>query len=541
MGKRSLVVLAIVAALVLGGCGGSSNHAGGTKANKVTTSTEGKPVPGGDLAIGLGAETDGWNPTSDQWSGDSYYVAQTIFDPIAAYNSAGVVEPYLAKSLTHNANYTVWTIGLRSGIKFQNGQALNAAAVALQLNMCKSSLLVSQAVIPMRNAVVVNNLTVQVNMNTSWAAFPAVMAAQPGFIAAPAQLKAASPANSDDPIGTGPFSFVSWQQNSALVVKKNPNYWRTGEPYVNQITFDVIVEPTTSLDELESGEIQFMATAEASQIKSPPSGFDEQITYPQAPTFVMLNTAEAPLNNLDLRLALEYATNQQSILQSIDLGLGSVATEPYGPTSPWYVPSGYPTKPNLTKAKQYLDDYLAQTHTKLPVKFTLGCTNESTNQQAMLLLQAQWQAIGIDVNPTSTEEATFIDDAVVGGYQADCWAQFGEVDPDLDATWWWSANAHPVGSIALNFARLKDATTDHYLTLGEATTNMAQRKADYGQVWKQFAAQAPYIWLGRGPVALLWSPKVHGVGDGTLPNGQAAYPDVKAGVVTPIDQLWLSS
>jgi peptide/nickel transport system substrate-binding protein len=334
---------------------------------------------------------------------------------------------------------------------------------------------------------------------------------------------------------------VSWVQNSSLVVKKNPHYWRSGYSHVNQITFYVITDPTTRLDELESGQIQFMYTAQASQIKSPPSGFDVENTYPQAPVFVMLNTDEAPLNNLDLRLALEYATNQQSIEQSIDLGLGSIATEPYGPTSPWYVPSGYPTKPDLTKAKQYLDDYLSQTHSTLPVKFNLGCTNVSTNEQAMLLLQAQWQTIGIDVNTTTTEQATFIDDAVLGSYQADCWTQFGSIDPDLDSTWWWSQNAHPVGQISLNFARLKDTTTDQNLTVGQASSNQATRKNAYGQVWKQFTDEAPYIWLGRGPVALMWSPKLHGVGEGTLPNGQAQYPNSKGTEDAPIDQLWLSS
>jgi peptide/nickel transport system substrate-binding protein len=542
MRKRALIVLALVAAIVIGGCGGPSHSSAKTTTSpkNTTTTTEAKPVAGGSLAVGLDAETDGWNPTSDQWSGASYYVAQTIFDPLAAYNSAGVIEPYLAKTITHNAAYTVWTITLPAGVSFQNGQPLNAAAVALQLNMCKKSLLVSQALIPMKNAVVVNNLTVQVNMTTSWAAFSAVLASQPGYIAAPAQLEATGSANSNDPIGTGPFSFVSWVPNSALVVKKNPNYWRKGYPYLNQITFDVITNPTSRLQELESGEIQFMYTAEASQIKSPPSGFEVADTYPQNPDFVMLNTDAAPLNNLDLRLALEYATNQQSIETAIDLGLGTIATEPYGPTSPWYVPSGYPTKPNLTLAKQYLNDYLKQTHTTLPVKFTLGCTNVSTYQQAMLLLQAQWGAIGIDVNPTSTEQATFIDDAVLGSYQADCWTQFGSIDPDLDATWWWSQNAHPIGQISLNFARLEDPTTDQNLTIGQASSDQATRKTAYGKVWQQFTKEAPYIWLGRGPVALLWSPKLQGVGDGTLPNGQAQYPNSK-GLDAPIDQLWLSN
>jgi peptide/nickel transport system substrate-binding protein len=541
MKKRTLVVLAMILSIVLAACGGSTHKgAGSNSTGQSTSTTEGKPVDGGNLSIGLDAETNGWNPAASQWSAPSYYVAETIFDPLAAYNSAGNVEPFLAKTITHSADYKTWTIGLRPGVKFQNGQPLNAAAVVLQLTLCKQSGLVGQALLPMVNAVAVNPLTVQVNMSTPWVAFPAVLAGQPGFMAAPAQLKAPAAAAANKPIGTGAFSFVSWVPNATLVVKKNPNYWRTGLPHVNQITFRVITDPTARLQALQSGQIQFMYTAEASQIKTPPSGLQEELQHGQAPDFIMLNTDAAPLNNLDLRLALEYATNQQVINQAISLGIGSVATEPYAPGNRWYVPSGYPSSPNLTKAKQYIQDYLHQMHTSLPIKFTLGCTTVATYTQAMDLVQAQWQQIGVDVNLTTTEQATYIDNAVFGNYQANCWTQFGSEDPDIDATWWLSTNAHPDGQVALNFARLSDPITDHYLTIARETPVLSQRQADYGQVWKQFAQQAPYIWLGRAPDAIIYSPSVQGVNDAVLPSGDKALP-VSAGSIVPVDQLWLSS
>jgi ABC-type transport system substrate-binding protein len=158
----------------------------------------------------------------------------------------------------------------------------------------------------------------------------------------------------------------------------------------------------------------------------------------------------------------------------------------------------------------------------------------------MQLVQAQWAQIGVDVSLQYTEQATYINNAIVGSYQANCWTQFGDIDPDIDATWWLSANAHPDGAIALNFARLSDPTTDAALQVGRTSPSYAVRKAAYGKVWQQFAEQAPYIWLGRGPNALVSAPTLHGLGQATLAGGQKQ--DSLDSDATPwIDQLWLSS
>ncbi|MFZ0172040.1 MAG: ABC transporter substrate-binding protein, partial [Acidimicrobiales bacterium] len=345
-----------------------------------------------------------------------------------------------------------------------------------------------------------------------------------------------------DPIGTGPFIFKQWIVDSTLTVTKNPNYWRPGVTHVDKIVFHVITDPTTRLQSLQSGQIQFMYTDEAAQIKQVEGQTTDSmyVQHLDVPAFIMLNTDSAPLNNLKLRLALEYATNQEQVNSSIELGLGSVVTEPYAAASPWYVPSGYPTQPNDAKAEQLVAEYHQETKTSGPVKFTLGCTSAGTNPEAMQLVQAQWAKVGIDVTLSYTEQATYINNAIFGSYQANCWIQFGDIDPDIDATWWLSANAHPDGQPALNFARLSDSTTDAELQIGRTNPNFAIRKAAYGKVWQQFALEAPYIWLSRGPNGLVSGPTLHGLGQATLPGGQQ-QDSLGSDAIVPIDQLWLSS
>lgn len=544
MRKRAWLLATVAVALMAAGCAKGSSTPGGSgpsggSGNKGTAL---HPQNGGILNVGLGAETDGWNPTSSEWAGNSYLEAQTFFDPLAAFNSKGAAVPYLAKSITHSANYKTWTIGLRPGIKFSNGQPCNAAAVVLQLTKDKQSILVGQALGPMVNAVAKNNLTVQVNMSETWPEFAGVLAGQAGYMAAPAQLDASGSASTQHPIGTGPFIFQSWTQNSTLTVTRNPHYWRSGLPHVNEIVFHIYTDPTTAVQALQSGQIQWMYTSEAAQIKQlqAAKSYGMYLQYLDTPVFIMINTDAAPLNNVALRQALEYATNQQQLNSVIDLNMGSVVTEPYKQGSKWYVPSGYPTKPNLTKAKQLIATYHSQTHTSGPVKFTLGCTPSGTNPQAMSLVQQQWQKIGVDVNLSYTEQATYINNAIFGNYQANCWTQFGAIDPDQDALWWLSSNAHPIGQVALNFARVSDPVTDHWLQVGRTSPSFATRKAAYGKVWKQFTKDAQYIWLLRGPNALVWSPKVHGMGAMVLPNGSKQ--DSLGSDASPwLTQLWLSS
>jgi ABC-type transport system substrate-binding protein len=542
MKKRAWLVSVVAMALIVSGCAKATNSGSGTTATTGSgPTTTVAPQNGGTLNIGLNAETDGWDPVTSEWAAAGYFVAQTFFDPLCAYDSAGVAVPYLAKSLTHSTNYMTWTIGLRPNIKFSNGQPLNAAAVALQLTLGKASALVGQALLPMSKAVATNNLTVKVTMSEPWVAFPAALASQAGYVAAPAQLQSKT-TSTTQPIGSGPYIFVQWTPGGTLTVKKNPNYWRPGVAHVDQIVFHVYVDPTTEYQTLTSNQLNFMYTAEASQIKQLQSQTTYQyfLQYLDVPVFIMLNTDAAPLNNLKLRQALEYATSQQQLNTEIDLGLGSVVTEPYGPKSKWYVPSGYPESPNLKTAEADVAAYHSETHTSGPVKFTLGCTDSGTNPQAMRLVEAQWQKVGIDVTLSYTEQATYINNAIFGSYQANCWTQFGDIDPDIDATWWLSTNAHPDGAVALNFARLSDTITDTQLQIGRENPSFAARKAAYGNVWKQFTAEAPYIWLGRGPNALVSAPNTHGLGDMVFPNGQKQ--DTLNSDATPwIDQLWLSS
>lgn len=514
---------------------------------KTTTSgggnDKGPPQRGGTLTVGLGAETNGWNPTSSQWSQPSYMVAQTIFDPLVSFGADHKIHPFLAKSITPNADYTQWTITLRPGITFQDGERLDAQAVKLQLDDDVKSLLVGQNFQWVKSVDVVGPLAVRVTTTQPWTSFPASLAGQGGFVAAPAQLNGSGPAATNHPIGTGPYTFKEWVHDDHLTVTRNPHYWRKDVAFPDTITFKVITDDQTRYASLQSGQIDLTDTAVSTVV----SQADHNQSINKVERFVdplaeiMLNLAVKPFNDLRVRQALLYATDQQDFIRRIQGGDGKVSTEPYLPGSPWYVPSGYPTKPDLPKARRLVDAYKRDQGITGPLKFTLGCTPTPSNAAAMKLLKSQWSKVGIDAQLNYTEQATYINNAIMGSYQANCWAQLGATDPDVDSIWWTSSNAHPPGQLAINFMRLKDPQIDQALATARQTADPAKRKAEYGKVWKRFTADLPYIWLPRSKIAVLWNGRVHGVGTGTLPDGsKPLLYSGEAPAVIPLWSVWVS-
>jgi peptide/nickel transport system substrate-binding protein len=261
------VALLILVALIASACGGGGDDGGddegaqpdNTSPPNVTVAA-GDPVEGGSLTFGLEAETDGWDPTANRWAVSGFIVANTVFDPLATYNADGEIVPYLAKAFVPNDDFTQWDIQLREGVKFHNGEPLNADAVAQLIEAHRASGLSGPVFAEVETVEVVDDLTVRVSMATPWSSFPVVLTAQTGYVPAPAQL--ADPEGARNPIGTGPFTFEEWTPSSQFVVSKNEDYWQEGLPYLDEVVFKPITDQGTRLSSLDTGEIDVTHTTD---------------------------------------------------------------------------------------------------------------------------------------------------------------------------------------------------------------------------------------------------------------------------------------
>ena len=222
---------------------------GSSKKNDQTSSTapdgsstaadEGTPVDGGSLVIGVAAETNGWNPSSNQWAAEGSLVGSSVLEPLATVGADKGAKPWLADSWIANDTFDSWVIHLHPGVTFQNGEAFTADVVKKNIEFYLSGTLSKIALGPMIDGVeVVDPLTVQVNLKQPWGAFPSAWMMGSSYMMAPAMLDSADNGR-DHPIGTGPFTFDSWESGSSFKVKKNPTYWQAGLPHLDAIDFEV--------------------------------------------------------------------------------------------------------------------------------------------------------------------------------------------------------------------------------------------------------------------------------------------------------------
>ncbi len=499
-----------------------------------------RPVRGGSVTFGIDTEESGFNPSTARWDEGGFLYGRTVFDPLAIVNAAGGVEPYLAESITSNEDFTAFTITLRPNIVFHDGTPLDANALHLNIEQTATGVLTGPAFADFSSATVTGPLSVTINLKAPWAPFPYYLAqAQTGYIAAPSMLNSTD-GGTANPIGTGPFVFEDWVPNSHMTATRNPHYWRKGYPYLNSITYKPIINDDSRADALETGEIDMMHSNSPDNLlqfrgNKKYSYYDNSGQIVGQPTVqcIMLNTSAPPFNNKTLRTAMAKCINQTQFAKVIDKGIDAPMNGLFLPGSEYYTKTAYPAydpsgATNLVKQ--------VQQQTGKQVSFTLNSTSDPETLGAAQFLQQAWQQAGMKVNINILAQATIIDDALAGSYEATLWRQFGAVDPDLNYVWWSTTTVGP--PLPLNMARNNDTRIQAALTAGRETSEKADRIKSYQQINQYLAQDIPYLWLARDTWCVVASPNVQNFANPTTLQGSKAIA-FDEGVLWPA-QIWMS-
>ena len=432
--------------------------------------------------------------------------------PLPSSPATGKVQPYLAQSITPNADYTAWTITLRSGIVFHDGTPLNADALHLNLTKQAASPLVGPAFAALiEGSAVTGPLTVTITMKAPWVPFDYYLAqGQTGYVAAPSMLN--NPNGTTHPVGTGPFIFKEWIPNSHFTATANPHYWRPGLPYLSQITFKPIIEPTSRTDALESGTIDIMHTNSPSTIL-PFRGNKKYVLRRQQRRDDRAAHRELPhAQHLDAAVQQQDAARGHGQGRQCQAVLARSSTWAstrrchglFLPGSPYYSKTAYPAyDPNGCEAK--LVKQVAQ-ETGKPVAFTLNATNDPEVERAAQYVKQQYANMGITVNINIMAQSALINDALAGTYQANTWRQFGAVDPDLNYVWWSTTTTSPPSAGPQHGPQLgpTDSGCAHDRAGPRATRPNGSRPTSRStSTWPQ---DLPYIFTDRTTWAVIANP-----------------------------------
>lgn len=517
-----VTLLVVLGAVTVGACGGGEQASAPTTIdlNQVGEVPQ-PPQLGGTLRVGLNAETDGWNPTANQWAGSAYIVANALFDRLAAIGADGKPRPYLALAIEPDPSFTEWTIRLRPAVEFHDGTPVDAEAVKLNLDAHRASLLTASVFEPVERIDVVDPRTVSVVMRRPWATFDYVLSYQTGFVVAPSMLR--DPDGSRNPVGSGPFRFVSWTPDATLEASANRTYWREGMPYVDAVEFRVLPDPSSRLAALTTGAVDAVETGDPATMIALSEGAaagDLQVFSPPdedtAVAMIALNTAVPPFDDPLARRIVATGTDRESASEVGYLGVFPPAEGPFDRSSPYFAETDFPPF-DLEEARRLNEEYIAAYGRGL--SYTVHIPGTPEIKAVLEAAQARLSAIGVDMRIETMDQGRLVSRALTGDFEATGWILFGQ--PTLDTAYVFIAGTtvRPVGQLSLNFVRNDDPVLTEALDESRAAPDEATRTEAYRVVQERLAAELPYIYSLRQLSAIGTSSDLHGLADWTFPGG----------------------
>ncbi len=339
-------------------CGSSSSKSSTSSASSSTSATStaatGTPKPGGSMTVlELGGYAGAWpaglDPATNVNGAADQDQMNSIFGQLFQLAAGGKVVPDLAASATPSAGGKTWTITLQPNLKFSDGTPLNGQAVVANWTRDLANPCTCKPVLPpVKSITAPNATTVVLSLGAPDGAFQnQLLVANLNWIASPAALKSmGEQAFKIKPVGAGPFTVVSDTLSSTLVLKKNPSYWQTGRPYLDNLTFKATADDEAALEALQSGGAQaYDGMATPSLVSTYKSHFTTTEQPATSPYDIQLNTAAPPFNNVNARLAIYYATDAAIIDQKLFGNQFQVVQGFTAPGGLFYYPNvpGYPT------------------------------------------------------------------------------------------------------------------------------------------------------------------------------------------------------
>ena len=270
--------------------------------------------------------------TSDSLAGSALLDTHNIMASWSCRNNLTEIAPdgsvvgELAESWEASSDATVWVFKLRKGVEFHNGKTLDAQDVIYSINDHRgpdSKSGGSGAVASIDDIKADGNDTVVFTLSGGSADFPFLMADYHLTIVP------AGTSDWDAGMGTGPYTLTAWDPGVRFAGKRNPNYFKEGRPYFDGVEILNVGDVTARMNALRTDEVDAIEEPDlqtVDRIASVPGISVKEVGGTKHFTFPMLSDI-APFDNNDVRLALKYGIDRESILQSVLKGHGYLGND----------------------------------------------------------------------------------------------------------------------------------------------------------------------------------------------------------------------
>jgi peptide/nickel transport system substrate-binding protein len=373
-------------------CGTSSSSPGTISA----TAAAGTPKRGGNFRLGVtggGSKDimDGQNIITkpDQARLVTAFETLLLFDENYQLTTNG-----LAESVTQD-NPKQYTIRLRQGIEFQNGKTMTADDVIYsfqRIGTQKNGLTgyAATATMDIAGMKKLDQYTVRLPLKTPDSTVPQTLGSYT-FTIVPVGYKAYP----QPQVGTGAYKLQSFTQGQQSVHVRNPNYWRSGEPYFDTVTIIDFSDSTAQVNGLLGGQIDAMTDLPPSQVKVVQArGLQALVSKTGGWLPICMAIDMPPFDDVRVRQAMRLIVDRHGMLEQVSSGYGFVGNDLYAPFDPGY-DHALPQRPqDIAQAKSLLK---AAGHANLSVD--LHTTDGAAGMvDTATVFANQAQAAGIKIN-----------------------------------------------------------------------------------------------------------------------------------------------
>jgi peptide/nickel transport system substrate-binding protein len=442
------------------------------------------PTYGGSVTAAIVAEPPGWDPTVSTSQEIARVTYHNVFEGLVRFDRTGAIVPALATSWTVSEDGLRWEFTLREGVKFHDGSDFTAEDVIYKFERAKDpdSGHTNPAYYRAIESVTAEGNVVIFTLSEPNASLLYNLA-RPDSIIYPAGTEATQ---RSQPIGTGPFRFVSWIPGSEVRLERFEDYYLEGVPYLDAVTFRIISDPNAQLAALRAGDIDLIGVAlspeNALLVQRDPNLKLTQGTGTTEITLAMNNSRE-PFTNPLVRQAITHAIDKEAIVQGAMFGFGTVIGTHMSPAEAYYIElNPYPYNPE--RARQLLAE--AGYPNGFTVKFELPEPYNIERRTGEVIAQ-QLAEVGIQVELSVVEWGTWLQRIFLGG--------------DYDMTIIGHSEPRDIGIYGNPnyYFRYDSPRVQELLAEAERATSEAEQIRLFQEVARQIAEDAVNVWVFSPP------------------------------------------
>ena len=460
------------------------------------------------LRIGIAQDPDILDPSIGRT-----YVGRIVFsafcDKLFDIDEKLNIVPQLALSYESSADGKEMTIKLRPGVKFHDGEPLDAQAAkfSIERHMTLPTSFRKSELASVDHVEVVDPLTIKLVLKTPFAPLITQLTDRSGMMVSPKAAKEEGDKFGLHPVCAGPYKFVERVAQDRLVFERFADYWNKDNIFIDRVVFQPIVDATVRLANLKSGALDLIERVLATDIKDVRS--DPRLVLSTAPELgyqgLTINIANdknkgALSQSEKVRQALDLSIDREALNQVVFNGEFTPGNQWVSPQHPYYQQAFPIQKRDVEKAKALLKE--AGVPLPIPVDFMVP---QGAEEQAVAqVLQSMAAEAGFDLKIRVIEFATSFKQAQAGEFQIFQIPWSGRIDPDGNSYVFLHTKAPQ------NDGGYSNPEADKAMEDARLVSDPAQRKAIYEKMTKVVLNDEPIIYIYHRKLLIAHTAKLEG-------------------------------